>query len=173
MNVHSLKTLTNKAKATKYGGFSLIELLVVLSIITLLSSLGSQGYVRHIQNSKLLQAQSDLLMLASRLEQYKLFNLNYFGTAGTQESPENTGEPWIFEPHSPANKPEQDRDFDLSISYISDTGTQYQIIATPVVKVGKRADLNNGALIYYSDGRRGYDKNKDGDFSDNEMCWNC
>jgi type IV pilus assembly protein PilE len=160
-------------RALKGNGFSLVELLVVLSIITLLISVGSKSYVRHIQKSKLLQAQSDLLMLASRMEQYKLFNLNYFGTAGTQASPENTGKPWIFESHSPANKPEQDRDFNLSIFYVNDSGSQYQITAIPFVQDGQNSSVNNGALIYYSDGRRGYDTNKDGYFTDNEMCWDC
>ena len=153
--------------------FSLIELLVVLSIISLLITLGSHNYVAQIKKSKLLQAQSDLLTFASRFEQYKLFNLTYFGAAGTQISPENTGKPWIYQSFSPANKPEQQRLFDLSILSVSDDGLQYQIIATPSVQAGIASSSTYGVLIYYSDGRRGYDKNNDGDLTDNEMCWDC
>jgi len=170
INIQKAKPQIAKTRITKTKAFSLIELLVVLSIITLLLTLGSQSYVRHIQKSKLLQAQSDLLMLASRLEQYKLFNLNYLGAAGTQTSPENTGKPWVFKSYSPAHKPEHERFFDLSISHVSNSGSEYQITATPIAE---NSASDYSVLIYYSDGRRGYDKNQDGFFTDDEMCWDC
>lgn len=175
LHVVQINKQKTKAYKNKTKGFSLIELMLVLSIIALLVTLGSQGYVRHIEKSKLIQVQSDLLVFASRLEQYKLFNSNYFGAAGSQMSPENIGKPWVFEAYSPANKPEAKRAFDLSIYYVSDSGLEYQIIAAPT---GKKADVtganyDSGIFIYYSDGRRGYDKNKDGYVTDDEMCWDC
>lgn len=165
----------NQKRTFTTRGFSLIELLVVLSIVSMLLTFGGQNYVRYIKNSKLLQAQSDLLMFASRLEQYKLFNLGYLGAAGSQISPENTGKPWIFQTYSPTNKSEQERLFNLSIFYVSDSGLDYQIVATPASQENTNIPeaLQYGALIYYSDGRRGYDKNKDGEFANSELCWNC
>jgi type IV pilus assembly protein PilE len=154
----------------KVKGFSLIELLVVLSILFSLLTLGVQSYVRHIDKTKLIQAQSDLLMLAGKLEQYKLFNGSYLGAAGSQTSVTNTGSPWIFQAYSPANKLEQDAIFSLVISFVSINGLEYQIMATAINDKDKN---RYGALIYYFDGRRGYDKNKDGEFASDELCWDC
>lgn len=163
-------------------GFSLIELLVVVSILFGLLALGGQRYVQHIEKTKLTQAQSDLLILASKLEQYKLFNGNYFGAAGSRPSGDssaegagqsqvtNTGSPWIFQAYSPANKLEQDAIFNLAISFVSNNGLEYQITATAINDKDKK---RYGVLIFYSDGRRGYDKNKDGEFASNELCWDC
>ena len=159
-------------------GFSLIELLVVVSILCGLLALGGQRYVQHIEKTKLTQAQSDLLTLASKLEQYKLFNGSYLGAAGSSNSAQsagtssvtNTGSPWIFQPYSPSNKAEKDAVFYLLISFVSNNGLEYQITATAISDKDK---IHYGVLIYYSDGRRGYDKNKDGQFTNNELCWDC
>ncbi|WP_341206232.1 prepilin-type N-terminal cleavage/methylation domain-containing protein [uncultured Psychrosphaera sp.] len=170
-----IKPCLNTIRYLLFNGFSLIELLLVLSIISMLLTFGVNRYVDYIHRGSLLQAQSDLLMLGSRLEQYKLFNVSYFGAAGSQVTPENTGAPWIFQSYSPADKPEQKRLFNLSILYVSDSGLEYQIVATPIenktVHTQKRPSF--GRLIYYSDGRKGYDKNNDGEFSATEMCWDC
>jgi type IV pilus assembly protein PilE len=172
------KPLEKQEDNMKVKGFSLIELLVVVSILFGLLALGRQRYVQHIEKTKLTQAQSDLLILASKLEQYKLFNGNYLGAAGsrssgdgTGESPvTNTGSPWIFQAYSPANKLEQDAIFTLAISFVSNNGLEYQITATAINDKDKK---RYGVLIYYSDGRRGYDRNKDGEFANNEQCWDC
>ncbi len=154
----------------KITGFTLIEIMVVLTLVFTLHMLGSQSYSRQVNKAKLLQAQADLLLLADKLEQYKLFNLSYIGAAGNKTSPDNTGQPWIMNPYSPSNGPQAEGLFSLSIAEITNNGFGFQITATPISSSDK---TQLGRLYYFSDGRKAYDKNRDGELTPNEFCWDC
>lgn len=154
----------------KTTGFTLVEIMVVLTLVVTLHMVASQSYSRQVNKAKLLQAQADLLLLADKLEQYKLFNLSYFGAAGNKTSPDNTGKPWIMNPYSPSNQPQAERLFSLSIAEITNNGFDFQIMATPI----SSSDKNQlGRLHYFSDGRKAYDKDMDGELTPNEFCWDC
>lgn len=62
-------------------GFSLIELLVVLAMIALVTSIGVPSYQRYFKEARANTAKSDLLMMASRLENYRQDKLTYKGVS--------------------------------------------------------------------------------------------
>lgn len=61
----------------QHSGFSLIELLVVLAIITILCAVAYPNYQAHIIKTRRSQAKVALIDLAARLEQYHLIHHSY------------------------------------------------------------------------------------------------
>ncbi len=59
------------------NGFSLIELLCVLSLIGLLSMFAYPNYTKHLAHARRIDGQTALLDLATRLEQYHTQTGNY------------------------------------------------------------------------------------------------
>lgn len=58
-------------------GFSLIELLIVLTIMSILSALSFPLYTEHLAHARRLAAETTLTKLAAALEQYFIFNNTY------------------------------------------------------------------------------------------------
>jgi len=73
---------------TKRKGFTLLELLVVITIIGLLSSVGLASYTRAQARARDAKRQSDLSSLRNSLEIYYSENNSYVDTGGSWQSPE-------------------------------------------------------------------------------------
>lgn len=161
----------NKNKAVNMG-FSLIELLIVVSILGVLASVIYPSYTRHTQGAYRAQAQADLLDFATAMERHKATNFSYGGAAGSQSSPSDTGSPWIFPTQSPSNG--GDAVYTLSIQSVANNGRTFEIRAVPVSSgpVGS-GGMQEGMMSYFSDGRKAYDADRDGSYSADEFCWNC
>lgn len=67
---------------SKRDGFTLLELLVVITIIGLLSSVGLASYTRAQARARDAKRQSDLTTLRNALELYYSENNNYINTGG-------------------------------------------------------------------------------------------
>ena len=67
-------------------GFTLLELLVVMVMITILAAIAIPSYDRYIAHSYQAKAQAEVLMLSERLESYRGRQLNYAGFTAEQES---------------------------------------------------------------------------------------
>lgn len=145
------------------GGFSLVELMVTVSIVGILSMLAFPSYQSYLQSSKRSAAQSDLMAFASTMERHKAVSFSYSGGA---EGGADIGKPAIFAHYSPATEPAANKQYDLSIEAVSASGTSYRLKATPVAG-------NDGALYFFSDGRRAWDQNNDGNLTSEEYCWRC
>lgn len=75
----------------KNGGFSLIELMIVVVIIGILAAVGLPSYKRHIQQSKVTEGIAELATMRVKLEQYFQDNRTYAGAcdAGSIAAPNN------------------------------------------------------------------------------------
>lgn len=61
----------------KQKGFTLIELLITVAIIAILAAIAMPNYRQHVIRAKRAEAQSEMLTIANREEQYLLANRAY------------------------------------------------------------------------------------------------
>jgi type IV pilus assembly protein PilE len=147
-------------------GYTLMELMVAVAIIGIITSVAYPSYLNFLNGSRRGAAQADLIAFAAAMERHKAANFSYNGAASSG----NTGAPSIFQSYSPSTESEANKKYDLSISSVSPTGTSYVIIATPVSSTPQAGD---GVLYYFSDGRKAWDVNDDGNLATAEYCWSC
>lgn len=69
--------LDNKNKIFKSGGFTLVELLVVISIMSMLFSISTASYTTAINKSKIIRAKTDLAIINFAMEKYMQDNDDY------------------------------------------------------------------------------------------------
>lgn len=155
-------------RTDKSAGFSLLELIVVMVISGILVALAIPGYQIYLQHSYRLQAESDLLALAQALENYRLQQGRY-GVAPEASDPITAQQ--LYAAHSPASKPWSERCYELKIT----AGKQrrkpmpkYRLEAIPVAHT---LCADTGRLRYDSNGQRGWDRNHNGRWEDDERDW--
>lgn len=146
-------------------GFTLVELMIVVAIIGIVTTIAYPSYQGFIKSSNRAAAQADLMGLGAAMERHKAATYSYKAAAVLAA---DTGKPAIFHAHSPAAEPYANRAYDLTIS--SSTGTAYLVEAKP--KSGG-TQAGDGSLFLYSDGRRAWDMNNNGSISSSEYCWKC
>jgi len=149
------------------AGFSLIELMITVAIVGILASIAYPAYQNFITSGARSAAQADLMSLAAAMERHKAAAFSYKGAASGGG---NTGAPQVFHAHSPSSEPSDDKKYTLSIDSVSASGTGYVLKATPM---SKGVAAGDGALFFYSDGRKAWDQNNSGSISSNEYCWSC
>lgn len=157
----------NKIENLKQDGFSLIELLIALSIVGIVATIAFPSYQSMMASGARSTVQADLMSFASAMERHSTANYSYKGAA---ESGGDTGSPEIFVGYSPASEPESNKKYTLTIDSVSDDGSQYELKATPVTN--SMVD-GTGEIYYFSDGRKAWDQNNDGNLQSDEYCWHC
>jgi type IV pilus assembly protein PilE len=148
-------------------GFTLVELMIVVAIIGIISTLAFPSYQGFIQSTNRGAAQADLMALAAAMERHKAAAFSYEGAA---EGASDTGKPAIFHTHSPSAEPVASKKYDLTISLVAASGNSYQLKAGPV---SGGVQAGDGDLMFFSDGRRAWDKDGGGSISASEYCWRC
>lgn len=83
MNPDSRFASTRPALGRRFAGFTLIELMIVVVIVTILLSIAIPMYVHQIRESRRTDARSGLLELAAREERY-LDTSNAYSNTATQ-----------------------------------------------------------------------------------------
>lgn len=151
----------------KHNGFTLIELMIVIAIVGIITSIAYPSYQGFVKSSSRGSAQADLMALAAAMERHKAANYTYNGAA---EAAANTGKPAVFHAHSPSGEPVANKKYDLTIDSVTASGNGYVIIATPA---SGTAQIDDGKLYFYSDGRKAWDKDNSNTLASSEYCWGC
>ncbi|OFC69523.1 type IV pilin protein [Alteromonas confluentis] len=152
-------------KGSKNKGFTLIELMIAVAIAGILVGVGYPAYQNVIKESYRKSAQADLMAFAAAMERHHTGNFSYAGAAA---SGSDTGSPEVFSSWSPASEDAANKRYNLTIEAAN--GVAYELRATPVSGSSQASD---GILVYFSDGRKGWDENNSGSVESSEFCWSC
>ncbi|MCI0652876.1 MAG: type IV pilin protein [Methylococcaceae bacterium] len=128
--------MIGKVRRDSKKGFSLIELLVVIVIVSILAGIGYPSYQNSIRRSRRALAQADLLAFANAMERrFSLVNTYQGAAAGGA----NTGipDPAIFQSTSPTTG--GDAYYNLSIAQAPDP-VHYTLQAVPIPSTSQASD---------------------------------
>jgi type IV pilus assembly protein PilE len=67
----------SKREASRFGGFTLIEVMITVAVIAILAAVALPSYIEYVTRSKLVEAKTNLSDMRTRLEQYFLDNRAY------------------------------------------------------------------------------------------------
>ena len=138
-------------KSRLVKGFSLIEIMVVIVIISILTSIAAVSYRAYIVKARRTAAQEDLMQFQQRMEEY--FSLNHtYGTGGKCAE--------VF----PKNGPESGAFYELTCDLVSG----YRLVAT-AQGTQNTSDGECTVMYLYRNGTRG--GGKAGTSGSDNACW--
>lgn len=141
-------------------GFTLIELMIVVVIVAILTTLAIPGYSSYVRKAQRKEAMAALQGLSQTMERYYAQNNSYKNAA---VGPADTGSPRIFPQTAPLDGTAK---YNLQITAATDT--TYTLQAQPIAGGGQDKD---GLLQLKSTGERAWDKDLNGSFSASELTW--
>ena len=71
------KSRNEKMRIVRRCGFTLVEIMVVIVILVMLASVATPLYFRHLKNSRIATAKTQISMLEQALDDYRLDNGDY------------------------------------------------------------------------------------------------
>lgn len=155
----------------KHTGFTLLELLVVLTIVAVLSAIVLPLYTQFSERSYRVEAQADLMNCGQAMERWSAMNFTYLGAADEDGDEVSDGvasesdEGPLGLDLCRAASAEQAR-YDV---FVEATATTYVLTAAPLAQ-GPMAD--DGEMTLDSAGNRTWDKDGNGSIATDEEDWN-
>lgn len=144
----------------KVKGFTLIEVMIALVIVSILVAIAVPSYQGSVSKSRRSDAQGALMGLAQAMERYYTSNTTYTGAASGGA---DTGAPSIFATQSPIDG--NTKFYNLTIS--ASSATAYTLQASPI-----GAQAGDGIMTLDSLGRRMWNRDNDGDVTEaTDQCW--
>ena len=149
----------------KKSGFTLIELMIVVAIIGILTSIAYPSYQESVAKSRRSDATGALLVFANAMERHFTVNNTYLKAGGTDASQTNTGlpRPSVFA-HQQSPLDGGTALYNLKIN--AATATSYTLYAE---RTGAQASDGCGTLTYTNTGVKGVTSNSGGHNADS--CW--
>jgi len=143
----------SRSRKSSFAGFTLIELMIVVSIVAILAAVALPAYQGYLVRATRSEAQSALLGFSQAMERFYNRNYSFDGAAAGGST---TGSPAadVF----PATAPLDGTAF-YNLSIQAADATSYRLRATPIS--GSRQD-GDGFLEINSLGQRSWDRNGDG-----------
>jgi type IV pilus assembly protein PilE len=158
---HRISTLL-PARAIRTSGFTLIELMIVVVIVTILLIIAIPTYLSQIRESRRTEARNYLVELASREERYNATQLSYTSVAGNvgyagfgSGNPVGSGYYYINPPTIPDPNNASQPSFSLT--------------AVPVTGKGQDKDTYCASFTVESNGKRTALNSAGAD--DSSYCW--
>ncbi|NRB39882.1 MAG: prepilin-type N-terminal cleavage/methylation domain-containing protein [Pseudomonadales bacterium] len=148
-------------------GFTLTEILIVLSIIAILSSIAYPSYQQHYKTVYRTEAKLALSAFAAAMDNHYSLQTTYITAAADNDGESaitSTTKPGIFPDAAPLDKTE--KLYQLRI--IEADAFHYVIQAIPIT--GKSME-EDGLLQLDSYGQQAWDKDSSGGIGDDEWCW--
>lgn len=144
----------------KVTGFSLIELMVTVAIVTILAAIAYPSYRSQVQTTRRVEAQTKLMELTQYLEriysEYGCYNPGPDDATKSCDDPSEAAAPTL---------PTTGEDDYYAISFSTDEPTQttFRLEATPV---DGKSQQGTGVFRVDQAGRKEWDENNNGDFTD-------
>jgi type IV pilus assembly protein PilE len=124
-------------RAVRSGGFTLIELMIVVAIIAILAGIGYPSYTSYVTRASREAAKSELLQLQNLQEKIYLNSSGYAVSVTTAYNGRSDGGLGVTSGRTSDNK------YTISISPTSGTAVQtYTLTATPVAGKSQAGDGN-------------------------------
>ncbi|MCF6236326.1 MAG: prepilin-type N-terminal cleavage/methylation domain-containing protein [Gammaproteobacteria bacterium] len=143
------------------SGFSLVELLIAISIIGILAGIAYPSYVDSVKKSHRADVQGALMEFAAAMVRFQSQNLTYVGAAPTVPG---TPAATIFASQTPLHS--NKKTYNITIQAL--TASTYTLRATPI-STGPQKD--DGYLELLSTGQRNWDRDNNSVVSTEEQTW--
>lgn len=130
-------------------GFTLIELMIVITIVAIIAAFAFPSYQESVINAKRVDAQADMMSIANRLQKYKIANFSFLKAGGASVTLSDIGQ---------ANQtPQSSRPlYDLVLSNV--TASTWTLTATPITT---STQYGNGHIVLNHRGQRCWSKKTD------------
>jgi type IV pilus assembly protein PilE len=143
----------------KFKGFTLVELMVVVAIVSILATIAYPSYQGYVQNARRADAQGALVQLNGAMERLFTVNNTYL-VAGNLPALGTNG---IFAAQTPLDG--STKYYNLAISA---NATTFTLSATPIAGTGQ---ASNGRMELDHTGAKRWDKDNNAAFSAAENTW--
>ena len=150
--------INHKTNFQHQGGFTLIELMVVVAIVAILAAVSYPSYQEYLKDSRRAEAKTSLVAFSGAMERHKTQTNTYLGAAQSGD----TGAPAVFETTAPLGS---------SLAYYNltieaATASTYTLRATPI-----GPQLGNGYLEINSLDQKAWDENDSDSIEGSEFDW--
>ena len=149
-------------------GFTLLELVIAMAVMSLLTMIAVPSYQEHLQKSRIAMAKADLMELAGYLERQRTINACYNGSAcdNTETGGSGGSGPLIVDQTSSILDMLSDETaayYDVTLPVL--TSSTYTLRATPDTSTQQNG---TGYLEVLHTGQQRWDKNNDIDTGDTD-----